>query len=367
MTLVDALISKATQTRQPISGTFELTARCNLKCKMCYIHDENRDSLLTDRELSAEQWIAIADQASARGTLILLLTGGEPMLRSDFAKIYRACAERGFLLTVNTNGTLLTDEIFDLFTEHPPLRLNVSLYGFSDKTYRDLCGNDSAFLRTKNNILRLHDLGISMQINFSATPFNQHELPKVYDFAKSIGAQLQYTAYMFPPTRIACQAHFRRFTPEESGLATTQYLRLKRGSDDLAAYCANMLKKTPPRADDCGEIYDGVRCRAGRAAYWVTFDGNMLPCGMIPTLATPILSNGFTEAWQKTVEAFSKVKAPLGCLSCEHYDRCDVCPAICHAECGDFGTVPEYICEKNSTYRAALSKIVRETEELPCV
>ncbi len=367
MTLVDALIRKATQTKQPISGTFELTARCNLSCKMCYIHNATHDASLPSRELSTEQWIAIADEAAAQGTLILLLTGGEPMLRPDFPKIYRACAERGFLLTVNTNGTLLTDEIFELLTEHPPLRLNVSLYGFSEFAYKELCGNGAVFSTVRDNLLKLRRLGISIQINFSATPLNQRELPEVYKFAKAIGAEMQYTAYMFPPTRTACAEHFRRFSPEEAGIATAEYVRIKRKPEELAAFCASMLKKTPPGLDDCSEIYDGVRCRGGRAAYWVTFDGNMLPCGMIPSLGTSIISKGFACAWQHTVDAFARIKAPSGCVSCEHYDRCDVCPAICQAENGDFSAVPQYICQKNKTYRSILSKIAEEAEGNQCI
>ena len=364
MTLVDALISKAVQTRQPISGTFELTARCNLSCRMCYIHSAAHDPFLKDRELSTEQWIDIAAQAAAEGTLLLLLTGGEPMLRPDFCRIYRACAERGFLLTVNTNGTLLTDEIFALFQEHPPLRLNVSLYGFSEEIYESLCGNGSAFIRAKNNLTRLRELGISVQISFSATPLNAHALPQVVDFANQIGAQIQHTAYMFPPTRKDCQNCFDRFSPEEAGRSTVEYLRLRRSPEEFAAVCKSMLQNAPPRMDGCGELSDSVRCRAGKAAYWVTFDGKMLPCGMIPSLGTPIES--FSGAWRNTVDAFAGIKVPKDCASCGHYSRCDICPAICYAENRDFSVVPEYICRKNQAYREMLTKFTEETENKQC-
>ena len=288
------------------------------------------------------------------------------MLRPDFATIYRACAERGFLLTVNTNGTLLTDEIFDLFREHPPLRVNVSLYGFSEAVYSNLCGNGAAFFRAQENILRLRELGISVQLNFSATPFNAKALPEVYKFAESIGAPVQHTAYMFPPTRKSCTACFARFSAEEAGQSMFENLRLRHSPEDFSAICKLMLEASAPRADECGIIQDGVRCRGGRAGYWVTFDGNMLPCGMVPQLRTPVLNSSFQAAWEKTVAAFEAVRAPRQCLSCEHYSRCDVCPAICHAEHGDFSTVPKYICRKNQAYRDLLSKFSEETRDAPC-
>jgi len=367
MSLVDLLISRATQTKQPISGTFELTARCNLSCKMCYIHNRDFDASIFKNELTTEQWIDIADQAAENGTLLLLLTGGEPTLRPDFCKIYRACAERGFLLTVNTNGTLLTDEMFELFKEHPPLRMNVSLYGACEETYAELCGHSAAFYSVVENIKRLRSLGVAVQINFSATPYNHHEAKAVYDFAQSVGAQMQHTAYMFPPTRTACQDCFQRFSPEEAALVMIEYMRLSHSSDDFSAYCKRMLSEALPRLDDCGNIYDGVRCRAGRAAFWVTYEGKMLPCGMIPNITSSVLELGFAQSWSNTVAAFSNVKAPEGCLSCEHYSRCDVCPAISFAEKHDLSAVPNYICEKNHAYRSALLSIVKKSEEESCV
>ncbi len=366
MSLVDALISRATQQKSPISATFELTARCNLSCKMCYIHNISHDRELQEKELSAEQWIAIAEQAAKSGTLILLLTGGEPMLRPDFCLIYRACAERGFLLTVNTNGTLLTDEIFDLLREHPPLRLNVSLYRANENTYASLCGNASAFYRVTENLRKLKQMGIPFRINFAATPYNNHDLQAVHRFAQELGVNVQHTAYMFPPTRTSCQDCFRRFEPEEAASAIIDHIRSEKGEDHFAAFCRAKAAEAPPRLDDCGQVRDGVRCRAGRAAYWVTYEGNMLPCGMIPCIQTSILEVGMERAWQSTCDAFSKVRLPTGCIQCEHYSRCEVCPAICYAEHEDFSVVPDYICRKNAAYRAALSSIAEELEGSIC-
>ena len=367
MSLIDALIRNATHLKSPISGTFELTARCNLSCKMCYIHNMSCDSALKDAELTAEQWIEIAEQAKSNGTLVLLLTGGEPTLRKDFCEIYRACAERGFLISVNTNGSMLTEEMFALFHEHPPLRMNVSLYGMSKQAYQNLCGNGNVFDRVISNLERLHEMGIGIRINFTATPYNHGEIDAVYRFAQKIGAFVQHTAYIFPPMRTArpCE-QIQRFTPEEAAEVMVHYLRVCRNEEDFAAFCREKANEPVSRIDECGDITDSVRCRAGRASYWITYDGKMLPCGMIPTISTPVLSDGFSSAWSKTVEAFSAVKMPHGCLSCPEYERCDVCPAICFAECEDFAAVPHYICQKNRAYRELLAKYAQETEGSAC-
>lgn len=363
MSLVDALISRATVTRQPISGTFELTPRCNLSCKMCYIHNMADDPKLRCRELSTEQWLNLADQASRNGTLVLLLTGGEPMLRDDFCRIYRACAEKGFLLTINTNGTLISEEIFELFREHPPLQINVSLYGMSEKTYEELCGNGKVFHRVTANLKRLCEMGVAVQIHFSATPYNNQDVAAVCEFAKKIGARVKQTAYMFPPTRTDCRDCFRRFSPHEAAQVMVDYLRLTHSADDFAAYCRAKSAQMPTRLDDCGEVYDGVRCRAARASYWVNFEGEMLPCGMIPTMKQKVLELGFDECWRRMVHEFGQVKAPKGCVTCEHYAKCDVCPAMCYAENQDFSVVPKYVCEKNAAYRELLREIAKQVEE----
>lgn len=363
MNLVNLLLHKGTLARQPVAGTFELTARCNLSCKMCYIHNADCDGALRAGELSAAQWLEIADEAAAAGTLVLLLTGGEPMLRPDFAEIYRGCAERGFLITVNTNGTCITEELLALFRRHPPLRLNISLYGMCAETYETLCGNGAMFARVTDNLRKLRAAGVSVQINFTATPLNQADLPAVKRFADEIGATLQFAAYSFPEVRTAAprEAAFDRFTPAECAAASVEYMCLTHGREALA----RLASDPPPGNEDCQAVGDGVRCRAARGSYWITHRGEMLPCGMLPSVSRSVREAGFRAAWDALVAEFARVKMPSGCISCENYARCEVCPAICYAENGAFDAVPTYICEKNALYREKLRRAAEETRSEP--
>ena len=106
--------------RIPVSGTFELTPRCNLSCKMCYIHMSAEEQRQRGNELTTEEWLHIARQAVKAGMIYLLLTGGEPMLRPDFVDIYREIIKMGVVISVNTNATLVTPEIVECFKQHPP-------------------------------------------------------------------------------------------------------------------------------------------------------------------------------------------------------------------------------------------------------
>ena len=133
------LVEKATQHRIPISAAFELTPLCNLSCDMCYVRMNARELAMLGRVRSMDEWMKTAEELKAMGTLFILLTGGEPLLYPNFKELYLALREMGFIITINTNATLITEEVAELFSRVKPRRLNVSLYGGCNETYKDLC------------------------------------------------------------------------------------------------------------------------------------------------------------------------------------------------------------------------------------
>lgn len=131
----------------PLNGIFELTPRCNLRCKMCYVRLTPAQMAPLGRELTADQWLDLAQQAKDMGMAFLLITGGEPTLRDDFIQIYTGLAGMGISLTVNTNATLLTPAIRELWHQLPPAQVNVTVYGTCREDYAALCGDAEAFDR----------------------------------------------------------------------------------------------------------------------------------------------------------------------------------------------------------------------------
>ena len=109
------LHARACRSGTPLAGNFELTARCNFNCKMCYVH------------LTADEWLAIAEAASSRGMLFLLLTGGEPLIRKDFRYLLTELKKMGLLVSVNSNGSLIDRDWLDFFRHEPPFRFNITL------------------------------------------------------------------------------------------------------------------------------------------------------------------------------------------------------------------------------------------------
>ena len=118
------LYQKAEKDKIPLSGTFELSPLCNFNCKMCYIKMTTEEMKKCQEEvMTLEKWKEIADRARKEGMLYLLLTGGEPFLWPDFWELYDYLTELGFVISINTNGSLIDDRIIARLREKPPSKI----------------------------------------------------------------------------------------------------------------------------------------------------------------------------------------------------------------------------------------------------
>ena len=166
--------------RNPTDGTFELTIRCNLHCKMClFRHDDSENPELMAKELTAEQWIDMARQVAEAGTLSLLITGGEPMLRPDFCEIWEGIYKQGFVITLYTNATLVTPKIMETLRKYPPHRIGVTIYGASPETYEKVTGSAAAFERAIEGIKQLQTLPSKMEYRMTVIKQNYDDVDAV--------------------------------------------------------------------------------------------------------------------------------------------------------------------------------------------
>lgn len=330
----------------PISGTFELTSRCNFHCPMCYVHSEKHDQDMLNRELTAGQWIDLARQACDRGMIFALLTGGEPFIRRDFFEIYGAMRQMGLMISINSNGSLLSGEIMEQLLNEPPSRINISLYGGSPVTYRNMCGQD-AFENVVKNIRALRAARIDVCLNLSITPYNIHDIEKIHTLSLELNVPVRASSYMYPSIRVnggqfgCCN----RLSPEDAAAATVNW-DLLRFSDEVFAQRAKQIRMlSAAEAPACPvDAEAGVQCRAGSSSFWITWDGRMLPCGMMPYPDAYPLKNGFENAWNTLRKETAKISAPPQCAACPKKELCHACAAIRITETGYFDRVPEYMC-----------------------
>lgn len=348
------LLDIACKKREPVSGTFELTSRCNLDCRMCYIHKRANDSAALRMERDTAWWCGMAQTLQEAGTLTLLITGGEPLLRHDFPEIYSACKDAGFLISVNTNATLMNDAQLDLFTERKPMRLNISLYGMSDAAYVKLCGKDHVFSAVRENILKLAERGIPMKLNYTVTKHNIDEAEALNEFAKTVGIPIQTATYTFPAIR-ACEIGYcqnERVTPEEAAAYQLRADRIQLSPEELRKKQAKARKALENRVVPEGH----TRCRAGLSSFWISFDGKMRACSMIDCVQTDLMQMPFAAAWESLKKQAEALWLPHSCRSCGWKAFCESCPATCYAENGNLEMSPEYLCKKTETYLKLLSE-----------
>lgn len=362
--LSEYLAGKAIRMKVPLSGTFELSPVCNFSCKMCYVRKSQKEVQESPRSiLTLEDWRRIAREARDAGMLYLLLTGGEPLLWPDFWTLYDELVDMGFLVSINTNGSLIDEAAIARFRNKPPQKINITLYGANNETYQRLCGVSGIFDRVDKAIRGLLENQIAVKINCSLIPENAGDLDWIIEYAKARDTQLQVATYMFPPVRRdpTMVGINERFTPEESA---KYLLRFYERYQDREAYL-RFLKRIsdgtvePPGLDEgCVDPLDGkIRCRAGRASFWITWDGWLTPCGMMPEPKVDLKDRTFTDGWQELTQLAENLRLSGICHKCPNVGICHPCAAISFAETGKCDGIPTYMCKATQH----MQKIARKT------
>ncbi len=359
------LHTKATREHIPINGTFELTARCNFNCPMCYVHLSAEEQRRRGRELTGEEWIDVAEQAKRAGTVFLLLTGGEPTIHPDFVKIYERLSEMGFYTSMNSNGRLLEGDLLEMFKRKPPQRLNITLYAIDNEGYRRQCGVP-AYDQVVRNIRALREAGIFVRVNLTITPANQEEMEALVAKGRELGAVIMGTTYIWPQIRVDENAVGKSFRPsaEEAGRAMAVYDSLRMSHEDFVVRGKQLLAGIPQQTlseEDC-ELGSRMLCRAGRATYWIDWQGNMTPCALMPVPASNVLKRGFNAAWQELRGAIEDIRLPPECAACEHRKICNPCAAKCYTETGSFHTKPDYVCRYTKSFLEAMREAVAQEQ-----
>ena len=364
--LTEYLHMKASRIKTPISGTFELSPLCNMDCKMCYIKMSKEKQESIARLRTNEEWIELAKKARERGMLFLLLTGGEPFLVKDFKELYIELHKMGFCISINSNGTMIDEDVIEWLKHYPPMRINMTLYGASDETYERLCNNPKGFTQVTKALSLLKENNIQVKLNCSVTPYNKDDLKQMMDFAEEHDLVIQATAYMFPPLRKdeTKIGQNDRFNAEDAAIYGAYISAYSNGFDRFKEYINSGQLALYDADDDCGVVEgDHMRCRAGITSFWMTWEGKMLPCGMIPDEGKDPWEVGFDEAWENAKNIVSDITLPVKCAGCGKKDECRACAAMVYTETGTYDKVPQYRCEMTKNYPEACKKVLKELEQ----
>lgn len=340
--------------RVPLTGAFELLPVCNLHCKMCYVRKSMAEVNRLGGLLPAEQWLDWARQARELGLLYPLLTGGEPFVRSDVQEIMGRMLELGLQVSINSNGTLIDEAMARWLGRHKPTRINITLYGASEESYQNLCGDGDAYHRVRRAVEWLKRYGVPVKFNTSITPENVKDLEVIIAYAKSVDSPIQVATYMFPPVRrdAGMVGQNARLSPEEAALARVKADWLQ-GEPGWFLGQAERYRRFVPLTDSMLEqlAVRGSRemsCRAGRCSFWIDWQGNLANCGMYSSVKHRLQGNDFGQVWKQVAEETDRVRYAPVCTNCPNYHLCHACVAMVYNECGDRDGRPEYLCRMHA-------------------
>ena len=186
----------------PLTGTIEVTRRCPLQCAHCYNNLPMHDRTAREGELTLDEHRRIIDEIARAGCLWLLYTGGEIFARRDFLDIYTHAKHAGLLVTLFTNGTLVTPAVADSLAALPPFSIEITLYGRTAATYERLTGVPGSHAKCLRGIRLLMERGLPLKLKTVAVTLNRHEVGAMQRFAEELGVEFKFDTMMNP--RIDC-------------------------------------------------------------------------------------------------------------------------------------------------------------------
>lgn len=322
--------------RIPLSVSFEVTMRCNLRCLHCYVPLAQRKSVHAN-ELTLPEIQRIFGEMADAGTLWLLLTGGEPFLRPDFLQIYDAAKRKGFILTVFTNATLITEEIADHLAEYRPFGIEVSLYGASEATYEKVTGSKGSYKRCMQGIELLMKRKLPLSLKSVVLTLNQDEVFQMKQYTESLGLKFYYDPVVMVGLDGSPQP-LRYRLPVDRILAQEQ-----QDPDKLTAYeeiFGSMQRQFEPNP----MLYT---CNAGYSGFHLDAYGKMSLCLTARQPSYDLRKGSFHEGWENFLPGVLNQThgCEYVCNECELRIVCLQCPALALNELGDQETRVPFLCE----------------------
>jgi MoaA/NifB/PqqE/SkfB family radical SAM enzyme len=332
--LVHELHTRAAAIRQPVNGTFELTERCNLHCRMCYVRQAPGDKVRRSQELSATQWHDLARQALDNGMVFLLLTGGEVFLRPDFFELYTPLTRLGIILTLFTNGTLITESVAARLAQAPPSRTEITLYGATAATYEAVTGMPGGYARCCAGIEALVKHRVPLGLKTTITRQNVGELDAMRQMAHSWGLPFS-ASWLLSKRRDGARSEV-----EDCRMSAAECVALEASDRASATEWTEAAMRESFIGDD-----RNFYCPVGHAAFVVNPYGEMNACIDLPFPTGRPLEIGFHAAWEQ-VQQFVDSAPPLAplCLACDARIFCPRCPAWSHLETDTLTEPVPYLC-----------------------
>jgi radical SAM protein with 4Fe4S-binding SPASM domain len=335
--------------RTPLSFDLEITARCNCHCRHCYINLPANDPEARAKELTTAEIIDIGGQAVELGAIWCLLTGGEPLLRDDFAEIFLGLKRLGLLITVFTNATIIRPEHIALFKQYPPRDIEITVYGSHSESYEGVTRKPGTFAAFRRGLDGLVTAGLKVRLKTMAIRSNIKDMEAIAAFSRTHTKDY----YRFDP-----QLHLRydgdalrneeirqeRLTPDEIvALEQADAQRLGMMQENQETLINDNFTHT-----NSDHLF---HCGTGNGSFTVGYDGKFRLCSSLCAPGTTIdLRNvRLREVWETWVPKVRDLRSHhpeylSSCRQCPIVNLCLHCPAHAHLETGAMDGATPYFC-----------------------
>lgn len=328
---------------------WEITRRCNLRCVHC--RSSSEIEVQGHPDFSTEEAFRIIDDISSYAKPVIVLSGGEPLMRKDVFDIAKYGTEKGLRMCLATNGTLVTDEICENIKASGIKIVSLSLDGSTAEVHDNFRDEIGAFEGTINAARLFKKHGIEFIINSSFTKRNQEEIPKVYKLAKELGATAWYM-FMIVPTGRGEEIMNELISKEDYEKILEWHYQMEKDERDILVRptCApHYYRIVLQKSKEEGVKFErrtlkfstggSKGCIAGQLICLINVDGDVIPCSYFPMSAGNIRRQTFKDIWEnselfKDLRDFKKYKGRCG--SCEFVNVCGGCRARAYSVYGDY-------------------------------
>ena len=331
---------RAEPLRVPVNGTIEVTNRCPLECKHCYNNLPMGDFVARAREMTLDEHKRLLDELAELGCLWLLFSGGEIFARRDFLDIYAYAKRKGFLITLFTNGTLITEKIADFLADLRPFTIEITLYGGTRETYEKLTGIPGSYDHCLRGIDLLLERKLPLKLKTVALSINKHEIPLMRQMATDRGVEFTFDAMINP--RIDCSA-----SPLAVRLKPSEIVQLDLENLERVSEWRRLARDHGSPVTVEGESRQIYECGGGLNSFAVDPYGDLSICVLSHVDRYNVREGNFREGWEKYLLAVRtrKTTRPTKCNGCGLKSMCGMCAANGELENGDAESPVDFLCQ----------------------
>ena len=325
---------------------WEVTRRCNLNCLHCRAAASCGPY---PGELSSEKCLALIDEIAAISSPVIILTGGEPLLRPDIFEIAAYGTQKGLRMVMATNGTLVDKSTARKMIASGIQRVSVSIDGKDVQSHDAFRGEPGAFAGAMRGIEAMKSMGMEFQINTTITTANLHQIKDIHDLSLKLGAAAHHIFLLVPTGRGSDLASQAITAADYEETLMWFHQKSLTCAIQLKATCAphyfrimhqNKMKGAAPAKKAGGHFHESTRgCLGGVSFCFISHLGQVQPCGYLELDCGNVQKQRFAEIWERS-EIFCNLRdyGKYGgkCGRCEFIKVCGGCRARAYEATGDY-------------------------------